>query len=57
MLTTAEEFDVWLRAPWIEAAALQRPLPDAMMKVVAESEREDNHAGAGSLPQERNTLL
>lgn len=41
LLTTPEELEVWLRAPWDEARHLQRPLPDGALQIVADGKRED----------------
>jgi len=41
ILTTPEEVEVWMTAPWDIAQKLQRPLPDGTLRIISRGAKED----------------
>ena len=62
ILTRTEELETWLRAPWVEACALQRPLLNGLLKIVLRGPKQDgemelvNLAAAASGPHAERPL-
>jgi putative SOS response-associated peptidase YedK len=41
ILTEPDELQIWMNAPWSDAKAIQRPLPDGVLKIVASGQKQD----------------
>ncbi|MCK1393680.1 SOS response-associated peptidase [Bradyrhizobium sp. 1] len=46
ILTSTEEWNAWLRAPWDEAKALQTPLPNEQLTIVDRGANKEDKASA-----------
>ena len=50
ILTTPDEVETWLTAPWGEAKKLQRPLPQGVLRIVAVGGKDDPEGSAADQP-------
>ena len=44
VLTKPDEIETWMTAPAADALALQRPLPDGALRIVARGRKMDGNA-------------
>lgn len=56
ILTTPEECESWMTSPWEQAKALQRPLPDGSLDIVARGGKKDGEVGEIERPAEASML-
>lgn len=56
ILATPEEWEAWMTAPWEQARALQRPLPNGPLSIVARGAKLDGEEPEGVGPSQASLL-